>query len=88
MFRRYKRRDGRNVGVEGVVLVHKDLPRNTWPLGVVDELPGGDGAVRAARVRTNEGITTRPITKLYPMKINCGVEHLVKCDSGKAQVNK
>ena len=64
-FHRYKRKDGHNVEVGDVVLVHKDSRRNTWPLGVVDELlPGGDGAVRATRVRTKGGITTRPITKL------------------------
>ncbi|MES9974415.1 MAG: DUF1759 domain-containing protein [Candidatus Thiodiazotropha sp.] len=71
-FHRYKRRDGHKARVGDVVLVHKDSPRNTWPLGVVHELlPGGDGAVRAARVRIKGGITTRPITKLYPMEINC-----------------
>ena len=54
------------------MLVHNDSPRNTWPLGVVEELiPGGDGAVRAVRIRIRGGITIRPITKLYPMDINC-----------------
>ena len=44
-------------------------------LGVVDELlPGDEGAVRATRVRTKGGITIRPITKLFPMEINCGDE--------------
>ena len=74
-FHRYKRRDGHNVKVGDVVLVYKDSPRNTWPLGVIDELlPCGGGAVRTAWVRTKGEIITRPITKLYPIEINCGDE--------------
>ena len=54
------------------MLVHNDSPRNTWPLGVIEELiPGGDGALRAVQIRIRGGITTLPITKLYPMEINC-----------------
>ena len=71
-FHRCKRRDGHRVTVGDVLLVNNDSPSNTWPLGVVEELiPGGDGAVRAVRIRIRGGITTRPITKLYPMEINC-----------------
>ena len=52
-FDRYKRRNGHNVKVGDIELVHKESPRNTWPLGVVEELiPGGDGAVRTVRFRT------------------------------------
>ena len=52
--------------------VHNDMPRNMWPLGVVEELiPGGDGAVGAVRIRIRGGTTTRLITNLYPMEINC-----------------
>ena len=64
---RCKRIDCHRVTVGDVVLVHKDSPRNTWPLGVVEELiAGGDGAVRAVRIRIRGGITTRNMTKLYP----------------------
>ena len=69
-FYRYKRRDGHSIKVGDVGLVHKDSPRNTWPLGVVDELlPGDDEAVRAARARTKGGITIRPIRKLNSNKL-------------------
>ena len=71
-FHRCKRRDGHSVTVGDVVLVQNDSPRNTWPFGVVEELiPGGDETVRAVRIRIRGGITNWPITKLYPMEINC-----------------
>lgn len=71
-FHRHTRKNGHNVKVGDVVLIHDESPRNKWPLSVIEELiPGGDGAVRAVRVRTKRGITTRPITKLYPLEINC-----------------
>lgn len=46
-FRCYKRRDGHHDKVEDVVLMYNDLLRNTWPLGVVDELLacGGGAAI-------------------------------------------
>ena len=35
------------------VLVHNDSQRNKWPLAIVEDLIiGGDGAVRAVRIRT------------------------------------
>ena len=79
---RGKGRDDDNVKVGDVVLVHNDAPRNTWPLGIVQELePGGDGAVRAARIQTKGGVTTRPIIRLYPMEINCDSNNSELCDA-------
>ena len=55
-----------------VVLVHDELPRNKWSLSITEKIiTCGDGLIRSARVRTKVGITTRPITKLYPLEINC-----------------
>ena len=56
-----------------VVIVHDDNPRATWKMAVVDELlVGKDKLVRAANIRTSTGITSRPITKLYPIEVNEG----------------
>ena len=56
-----------------VVIVHDDNPRATWKMAVVDELlVGKDKLVRAANIRTSTGITSRPITKLYPIVVNGG----------------
>ena len=34
-----------------------------------DTIPGADGLIRAANIRTSIGRTNRPITKLYPLEI-------------------
>ena len=49
-----------------IVLVECEGKRHNWPLGVIDTvLPGKDGVVRVAKVRTNSGYMTRPVEKLY-----------------------
>ena len=54
-----------------VVIVHDDTPRTTWKMAVVTDLIAGkDGLVRSAAIRTANGSTTRPITKLYPLELN------------------
>lgn len=41
------------------------LPRNVWPMGVVEHTyEGPDGGVRVADVRTRTGIFKRPVRKL------------------------
>jgi hypothetical protein len=51
-------------------MVHDEKPRNVWKLTVIEELiRGNDGLVRAASIRTKNGQTNRPITKLYPLEI-------------------
>ena len=48
-----------------VIVVQDNAPRSSWTLGrVVRPVPGTDGRVRAAEVRTSRGIYTRPVAKL------------------------
>lgn len=48
-----------------VLIVDPTMPRNIWPRGeVVKILPGQDGRVRVAEVRTNAGIVRRPASRL------------------------
>ena len=60
------------VKVGDVVIVHDDnIPRTKWRLAIVTELQQGhDGFVRSARIQTTNGITSRPISKLYPLEVN------------------
>ena len=64
--------DTRQVIKKGdVVIIHDDTPRTRWKIAVVNDLvTGGDGLVRAATLRTANGTTNRPITKLYPLELN------------------
>ena len=49
--------------------IHDEGPRSRWSLAVVEELiTGNDGSVRAAKMKTKQGLTTRPIVKLYPLE--------------------
>ena len=56
----------RNVTVGDLVLVVDETsPRDSWPLGLVDETKiGRDGLVRSAEIRCRTGQYVRPITKL------------------------
>ncbi|XP_062603890.1 uncharacterized protein LOC134265687 [Saccostrea cucullata] len=48
-------------------------PRNLWKLAKIEELISGqDGLIRSALLKTKNGITSRPITKLYPLELNSG----------------
>ena len=54
-----------------VVLIQDDTPRIDWKLAVVEELiEGKDGLVRAAHIRTAQGRTNRPISKLCPLEVS------------------
>ena len=54
-----------------IVIVHDDVLRLKWQLAVVTDLQRGqDDAVRSAVIRTSNGVTTRPIVKLYPLEVN------------------
>ena len=45
-----------------IVLIHDDKPRVDWRLAGIEELiPGGDGLILAANIRTSTGKTNRPI---------------------------
>jgi transposase InsO family protein len=48
-----------------VLIGDGDLPRSTWPRGVVEALhPGRDGVTRVVDIRTQAGILRRPLKKL------------------------
>ena len=73
--REYHRTSGTNkrqhIKPGDVVLIHDDAPRITWRLAVIEELiRGKDGLVRAANIRTAQGRTNRPITKLIPLEVS------------------
>ena len=54
-----------------VVLFHDDAPRVTWKMAVIQDLMvGGDGLVRAGTIHTATGITSRSITRLYPLELS------------------
>ena len=58
-----------SIAVGDVVQIHDETPRSRWKLAVVEELiQGKDGLTRAAKIRTNNGVTNRPIVKLYPLE--------------------
>lgn len=59
-----------NVRVGDVVIItDANTPRDVWPLARVEEtLPGPDGLVRMARVRTARGVLLRPITRLVVLE--------------------
>ena len=62
-----------------VVLVHDDTPRVNWRLAVIEDvITGHDGLIRAVNIRTSNGRTSRPISRLYPLEISC------KTDQGQA----
>ena len=59
-----------------IVLIHDDKqPRLNWKLAIVEGLiEGHDDLVRAANVRTNNYVTSRPIAKLYPLEVSSSQE--------------
>ncbi|XP_052255015.1 uncharacterized protein LOC127860777 [Dreissena polymorpha] len=72
--REHHRMSGSNtqtINTGDVVQIHDDGPRCRWKLAVVvDVVTGRDGHVRAAKVRTSNGLyTLRPIAKLYPLEV-------------------
>ena len=71
--REYHRTTGKNdksVRVGDIVLVHNDSNRIKWKLAIVRELISGrDGLVRSAVIKTENGITNRPIVKLFPLEV-------------------
>ena len=70
--REYHKTTGSNeesIRVGDVVQIHDEGPRIRWKLAVVQELmTGNDGSVHAAKVKTKNGFTMRPIVKLYPLE--------------------
>lgn len=61
-----------NLKVNDLVLIKEDncLPLN-WPLGrIIETFPGSDNKVRVVKLKTQNGIYTRPITKVCPLPHN------------------
>ena len=73
-FHRITGSNNQHVKAGEVILIQDDGPRIHWRLGIVDSLiTGNDGLVRAANVRTSNCITSRPITKLYPLEVSAPI---------------
>jgi len=67
--------DKERIRVGDVVIIHDESPRLKWLLAVVQELQrGNDNLVRSATIRTTNGVTNRPISKLYPLEVNAGTD--------------
>jgi len=66
-------RQRRNLQVDDVVLVvDNQSPRGTWPVGRVTKIiPGSDGIVRVAIVKTKHGEYKRPVAKLCLLDVFC-----------------
>ena len=77
---RYSNKGGdSNVKVGQVVLIGDATPRVNWKMGIIVELlPSSDGQTRSVKVKTNSGYLTRPISKLYPLEIQCIDSNFVK----------
>lgn len=58
-----------NLSVNDLVLLREDnIPPLKWPLARIFEImPSSDGKVRVVKLRTNDGIFTRSISKLCPL---------------------
>ncbi|XP_071132833.1 uncharacterized protein [Mytilus edulis] len=66
----------RRIEIGDLVQIHDEKPRIGWKTAIVEDLvKGNDGHVRSAVVRTKNGITNRPIVKLYPLEIHIESEN-------------
>ena len=55
-----------------IVIIHDDVPRVYWKLGMILETyPGRDNIIRSLKLKTANGIVTRPIQKCYPLEVHC-----------------
>ena len=71
-----------------VLIIDDNAPRGHWPLGRVEEtIPGKDGVVRAARVRSSKGkIYTRPVVKLIILNSTTEGQEFVREANGAGNV--
>lgn len=79
-----------NVKKGSVVLVKEDnVPRMSWPLGVVEEtFPGHEGIIRSVNVRTSRGVVCRPVQKLHELEISSPIDVKdVKLKSDSSEIN-
>jgi hypothetical protein len=70
-FHKFAGNNATRIKVGDIVQVYDNTPRVKWKLAMVDELiTGNDGLVRSAKIHTaSNKITTRPVTKLYPLEL-------------------
>jgi hypothetical protein len=62
------------IQVGDIVLIHGDSLRINWKYARVDSLiRSEDGVVRAVNVWTADGLTNRPISKLYPLEVRAKI---------------
>ncbi|UYV70099.1 hypothetical protein LAZ67_7001786, partial [Cordylochernes scorpioides] len=68
--------DRRQLKVEDVVLIgQENLKRMFWPKGrIVNLIPGKDGIVRVAHVKTATGTLIRTLQRLHPLEISSNVK--------------
>jgi len=75
--REYHRTTGNNnqkIKPGDIVLMYDESPRSTWKLAIVEELiTGKDGLMHAAKIKTSQGRTNRPIAKLIPLEVSTPV---------------
>ena len=58
---------------ELVIVQDDDIKRGKWPLArVIRVMPGRDGIVRVAEIKTRSGVYTRPISKLLRLEDTVG----------------
>ena len=67
-----KPQENGQVKVGELVLVEDDnTKKKAWSLGRIVELtPSDDGVIRVAKVRTKDGLYTRPMTKIGQLEGN------------------
>ncbi|UYV69423.1 hypothetical protein LAZ67_6003537 [Cordylochernes scorpioides] len=75
--------DRRQLKVGDVVLIgQENLKRMFWPKGrIVNLIPGQDGIVRVAHVKTSTGTLIRALQRLHPLEISSKVETIQKGNS-------
>ncbi|CAC5385170.1 unnamed protein product [Mytilus coruscus] len=82
-YRRNNGKDNQTINVEDVVQVYEESSRTKWNLAVMDQLNiEGDGKMRSAVIRTKNGLTSCPITKLYPLEVSAYRDFIIDntCD--------
>ncbi|XP_071149289.1 uncharacterized protein [Mytilus edulis] len=70
-FHRINGNNEQDIKVGDIVQIYDETPRINWQLAIIKELVfGQDGLIRSVMLRTKNGITSRPIKKLYPLEIS------------------
>ena len=82
-FYRPSRTSSQQVNVGDIMLVHDDCPRINWKMAIVKNLvKGNDGLVCSVNIRTNNGVTNRPVSKLYPLELSEDISTVTQGEGG------